>query len=1407
MTYREPRDRDATPAIRGFVYQVHQSILRWLALPEGEVLRLECGEDIAQVAQALSEEEAFVLEQVHSGPGTLTLRTPKAVEALANLHDHIRANPRLPLRFRFTTVAVPGREQGSPLQFPERGIETWELVRHDRHGNRELALAGLRELLQSGRQPDAIPDELWVSYQEFVSGSTHLEFEDFVSRFEWSVGAVGLEGSERQILRTLQDDGFSAEPQEAQQHYSRLFMKVFRILASEGEKELSAAILRDCLAVELSDVEKALVRRLESQVAVLQFKVDENRSRIEQLSSKIEHQLAPGIADLRITATPRIDLQPPVLPAKLASRSNQVADLARHLDQAVWLHLMGTAGSGKTTLANLLCLSRPWPIVWVSLRDLDPSGASTAVVAALSLIVKPDAGETVRNRIRRLAEQEPEEFVLVLDDLPRLSPGDEMTVLLTILAEEAAEVPLKIISTGHHRLPRETRESTSFNLEDVTVPLLNEEDVLELLEVYGCPDSLQSEEFAATLNALSRKHPLLAVANVRYCEKVGWKIGFDALLALATGESLADLDEEVLERTLNTTEADSRQLLYRMSLSTRPITLDSVTALAKVEPELSGPAEHLHSMVGLWVQKEAGGAYSAIQLVDRIGRQNLNRETARSCHRVLADLIIARGRLNQHDAFVTIAHLTSGGENLRAVSLLVESLIALRDALPIEPEALGEAPDDGGLASLWADMPLPEDVPLAFRVWLRSVQVQVYDRLGRDSEYVEQRLLSLIAECGDEEAWAVVVAAMHASLPLAESDFWAAMELSVMAIELAVDARLPSGEPFPWPEPAPPEFLFWLISGAIRTHEQLVAWIDAFGDLSETSRKRALSIDVADDAAVILANQLWLEQEGKPTGDQDWQALIAVYDNAAGRAAQIGASTLSAALVRTAAIIRCDHLDEAEIAKRKVLEALQVCEDTPPARMLLAEAKGIVELKLGEVSAAAASLDSALALAPPGMPGASADVLYRAARTMARAKDFVAAHQHLSDAIEIHRREGTGPKALACLYGDAMVAAFLADDYEATFDWAEACLFELLSVDASTDFAKSLDVKVAHAIGYISAQPAVEGELTLENGDPYPVPWVGMMFHEDPGLLDLFQPASRAMTMSGIARFGSRLGISDRPAEWAKKALNEPGAETVPGILFLVGRILIIERIEAGDCVTAAEIADRYSAIDVAVQGELEDVHLPHADLEGILSATASERQDLVTSWSLAAGLLPAILLVAQAILDQPESMEDRLTSMADAFSKARIRYADGSAWQKASDLLTRAAKSSEGASEISALADKLEPDTLRASGYLLVTMHPDCPLQAAAGYHASVAAAVLKHADPLTEKAMADFLERYWSKQLQESRFAFSGPSLVERSLAEAEKAAPAERARLILNAILSGLGISRASLPTKIKAWLAGE
>jgi hypothetical protein len=129
--FAPPPDRDAYATIRGFVYQVDLTILRWLDLPAGSALELEAGEDIDQVAAALGA-QAFslerVLEQVKHRDKALTLRNKSALEAVTNALEHRATNQGHTLHIRFSTNTRPGQEEpieaGKPLPMPM--ITLWE---------------------------------------------------------------------------------------------------------------------------------------------------------------------------------------------------------------------------------------------------------------------------------------------------------------------------------------------------------------------------------------------------------------------------------------------------------------------------------------------------------------------------------------------------------------------------------------------------------------------------------------------------------------------------------------------------------------------------------------------------------------------------------------------------------------------------------------------------------------------------------------------------------------------------------------------------------------------------------------------------------------------------------------------------------------------------------------------------------------------------------------------------------------------------------------------------------------------------------------------------------------------------------------------------------------------------------
>jgi hypothetical protein len=76
--------RDATVVIRGYVYQVQTTLLKWIEQPPDQRLELEAGEDIDVVSEALKNDDLDrVFQAVKHGRRNLSLRSPEALAALA----------------------------------------------------------------------------------------------------------------------------------------------------------------------------------------------------------------------------------------------------------------------------------------------------------------------------------------------------------------------------------------------------------------------------------------------------------------------------------------------------------------------------------------------------------------------------------------------------------------------------------------------------------------------------------------------------------------------------------------------------------------------------------------------------------------------------------------------------------------------------------------------------------------------------------------------------------------------------------------------------------------------------------------------------------------------------------------------------------------------------------------------------------------------------------------------------------------------------------------------------------------------------------------------------------------------------------------------------------------------------
>jgi tetratricopeptide (TPR) repeat protein len=284
--------RDATVVIRGYVYQVNATLLKWIELEPDQWLELEAGEDIDALQRAVTNpnQPERVLEAVKCREKNLTLRSPEALSALATFQEHRESNPSLRLRFRYITNSSVGTENPAVTEMRTPGIHLWERVRSGPLTGRAKSalLSALRAFLKSSTRPAELAADTWESFQRFLKRCTLPELNRFIDAFEWSTEQPSPDDLEGKVRYALITSGKARAIEDADAAFPHLFHFVFALLSKRSEKILTP----DLLVEELKKLDQAqtgrnILSNLRGIETILQARFD-----------RLEEQIAPLQADM-----------------------------------------------------------------------------------------------------------------------------------------------------------------------------------------------------------------------------------------------------------------------------------------------------------------------------------------------------------------------------------------------------------------------------------------------------------------------------------------------------------------------------------------------------------------------------------------------------------------------------------------------------------------------------------------------------------------------------------------------------------------------------------------------------------------------------------------------------------------------------------------------------------------------------------------------------------------------------------------------------------------------------------------------------------------------------------------------------------------------------------------------------
>ena len=1136
------RDRDAWATIRGFVYQVALTLERWLDLAENEHLELERGEDIDTVAKVLAASEtteaARLLEQIKYREKNVTLRSSSVIEFLAASAEHQKNNPNRVLHFRFLTTASSGTERPSPFTPRHPALAHWISVVST--GQLDIdVVSKILALVRESERPEGLAESTWTHFQSFISGASVEVFFEFMKTIEWAFDTGDLGALGTAIRAKLIQRRPATTEEEAQDLYQRLFFYVFHLLSQQGLKTLTRNDLSTQLArPPLTPQNQALFAQITGQLADFETRVET----VEQGLLGVEQNLATYRTELQRLVTSQglpttltlgrrtfVYVAPP-LGQGTVSREELVKSLQTDLATASVLVLTGQSGIGKTQLARLLI--EPEKTLWLSLRRKKLDECIALFETALSVAD---------------IEHKP---LIVLDDLPRLSPGDALTEHLLHFASSALPATVKLIATTSARLPLVLREDTPAGfLIERPVPLLVMDEIREMLRAQNAPGSILEPLALQLIQEATAGHPMLVRALIRYLQKQSWSLTAETLKAVARKEFAKDVQKETQQLLLRTVENDKpRELLYRLDLVVEPIRERHLQIVSAVAPELPAPFEQLDGLHGLWIQDTSEGHYLLSPLLEGIGVKNLPEEVRKNIHQGLGNDIVSRRSLSFFEADNAIHHLTKGQLHDRAGLLY---LYATTSALhhPTELRRLS-------LPMRWLNGDLPAAMSRSVQLYVRGVQVRVLDALQEDAAATLRRIDALFGMATGTDTLAVVHASLNAgplrekvSTPVAEKYY----RYAVRWAEKAVVADK---------EQLPEDFLtnfygmIWINSARVRTLDDLREWLKTVQQLGDIGRQRALLVNghnVRDESTFLLPQRIALEEYKKPRGSQNWAKVLAAQEELENEAQKLGLIELAGFSSAAQLPVIYDISQDITRVTKVATEALNRYSALPRVRFAIQSKLGRQLGHAGKHVEGLAQLKDALSIDTDDF--ALVDRLHTqieaarlAAQTTAEeaislsenAVQFAMAHPELG----LERVKALGE--LGILLSDLRG---IAEGYKT---WSKAAEELLLAAEDTIQW-KALFSILGHSLGYyhsIATTGIAPG--TTAGGEPYVKPLPGTFLRYSEAAATLYHPNKTGLICAQLAMYAEAIGDDQEARRWAEHGVQlaeESGSESARALL------------------------------------------------------------------------------------------------------------------------------------------------------------------------------------------------------------------------------------------------------------------
>jgi hypothetical protein len=1393
-SFKTMRDRDAWATIRGYVYQVDLTIDRWIDLKDNDLLELERGEDIDIVSEAITStgsQRNRILEQIKHRDKNITLRSSEAIEAMVSFYDHLQNNTGKKLMFRFITNTKISTERPALFHDKVAGISVWEKLRTGTEKEDKITerLKNIREFLKLASRPSAIGATLWNKWIKFIKTSNDEVLMKFIKDFEWSSSNTPFQRLDDKIQKKLVDLHIVTNLEEGSKLYQKLFLHVFKKLSQPGIKNLSKEELFAQKEINFKENDIQLLNNLHEIWKILDLRVHDLENKVQfhvEQFSKLDDEIEKLKTEVGFQATIDRSVQRPELNVpvfeNVIPRSKSVKFFVEKLQQETWCAIYGNLGSGKTNLAAQIANEVGGCIAWIRLRDLNPKQAALRIDDTLVALSGKKPKTDWNIWYKEVGATLPINSLIILDDVPRLNGSSPLDEHLNILVRAFHEKGLRVLSTSAYPLPMTLIQDVPNGIiGNHEVPNFTIDEIKNMLILYGAPKILVgNEKFIGLLMALTEMHPVLLTAAARYLQDKQWSLDNDNLLALFQGEYRQELNYLIQNELINKLEDDStRELLYRLTLVKGSFSMNEVQLISQISPVIGAPFEKINKAKGLWIQNDTSTTYLVSPLLYSIGPLNLQAETKKNTHFILGKGIIEKRFIHPMEGIKAIHHFVSAEAYKEAAMTLLSSLDQL--------EVNKAYSDEWGFSLMWYSTPLPEKMDLHSKMLLRTKQIMVLTKMGKDVTHLIQELEEMIEKTENTDSTAKFIS-LYPAYYYVDKDPLKATKYLTKGLSEHFSLNSISENDLDDLN-AHPISMIWIAGFLLKSSHEIISWLEMISSIPRQLLEIASNSEIAPECCMKICDQIWLDESNKGENAREWDQVINVLEKVAFVSNELGLTLLWACAVRAQIIVLAEYKDDINAAISLAKESINVYPTEPVVRFLIQGNLGKQFVFKSRYFDAITNLTEALKPEMTEYPTERIICYIELSKAFGEGNPQHAVF-FTQQALEIAKQNKIiQDELLVKVLGEHIVALWMAGEIKSIYPYYEEIVVRLLDADKSKDTWKILFVAFGHVSGYLSSiittgKPPAE----IRGGEEYVAPSRGFFITHHPLLVNVYQPSNDWFLAAHLSMAGEALGFIDEAEKWLVKGFDialEKG--NIRGIS-LLGTQAIDYLIRMNNFSVSLDIAiETETMFEIRNQGQDYD-----ANAELVIGLRSEMAWAMIDERAAELAVIPAVLTLLKARYNSTPGVIELSEQLINTCKQMQIISSIPKFWSSLAETIETIFSEGLTFNQFINLSKVHNQRSLQFLCYIGATLVA-LPADALKIYRAIEQFVGGRYIGlgKLYNNNILPFILEYWTIQLNRNRFSFSNPDDVETRLNDSRKLPQNQQLSQVLNVIEFGLKV----------------